>query len=231
MRAVELWRYPVKSFLGERLDHLELDARGVVGDRWYAVTDANGKFGSGKTTRRFRLLRDLFAFSAETVDGQTLVRIPGGASYGVGDPELDALLSERYGEPLRLAAEADVPHFDAGPVHVLTTSSLRWIEERLGESAGAARRYRPNVVLETDQEGLVEQGWEGAMIELGTSVLRVNGPVERCVMANSAQAELPYDARVLRLLVAENETLLGMYADVVQPGTIRAGDTAVVTPR
>lgn len=226
MRAVELWRYPVKSFLGERLERAELDARGFAGDRRYAVRDANGKFGSGKTTRRFRLLRGLFAFAAETVDGVTLVRVPGGAVHRAGDPALDALLSERYGEPLAVAPEADISHFDAGPVHLLTTSSLRWVAEQLGKTSGDVRRYRPNILLETDGEGLVEEGWVGATLELGSAVLRVTGTVERCAMANFAQADLRYDARVLRLLARENEARLGVYAEVVRPGVVGVGDVA-----
>ena len=47
--VVELWRYPVKSLLGEMLGEIELERRGVVGDRLYAVTDRAGKLGSGKT--------------------------------------------------------------------------------------------------------------------------------------------------------------------------------------
>jgi hypothetical protein len=72
----QLWRYPVKSFLGERLDEVSLDGRGVIGDRAFAVHGADGKLGSGKTTRRFRLMRDLFAFSAETDGDGVVVHAP-----------------------------------------------------------------------------------------------------------------------------------------------------------
>ena len=58
--VVELWRYPVKSLLGAALDEVEVEVRGVVGDRLYAVTDRQGKLGSGKTSRRFRRLEGLF---------------------------------------------------------------------------------------------------------------------------------------------------------------------------
>ena len=54
--VVELWRYPVKSLPGEAMDEVEVEERGVVGDRLYAVTDRQGKLGSGKTSRRFRRL-------------------------------------------------------------------------------------------------------------------------------------------------------------------------------
>ena len=48
--VAELWRYPVKSLLGEQLPEVEVDERGVIGDRLYAVTDRDGKLGSGKTS-------------------------------------------------------------------------------------------------------------------------------------------------------------------------------------
>ncbi|HEU5109086.1 MAG TPA: MOSC N-terminal beta barrel domain-containing protein, partial [Micromonosporaceae bacterium] len=49
-----LWRYPVKSTGGERVDRVAVEFRGLAGDRLWAVRDAAGKFGSGKSTRRFR---------------------------------------------------------------------------------------------------------------------------------------------------------------------------------
>ncbi|MCW3009829.1 MAG: hypothetical protein JWO90_233, partial [Solirubrobacterales bacterium] len=36
MRIAELWRHPVKSMGGERLDAVDLDARGVHADRLWA---------------------------------------------------------------------------------------------------------------------------------------------------------------------------------------------------
>ncbi len=45
---------PVKSMGGEALEAVRLDVRGLEGDRWYAVEDADGHFASGKSTRRFR---------------------------------------------------------------------------------------------------------------------------------------------------------------------------------
>ncbi|MFD0488374.1 MOSC N-terminal beta barrel domain-containing protein [Saccharopolyspora spinosporotrichia] len=49
-----IWRYPVKSVGGELVERADVDERGLVGDRLYAVRDAEGRFGSGKNTRRFR---------------------------------------------------------------------------------------------------------------------------------------------------------------------------------
>jgi len=225
----QLWRYPVKSFRGEQLDEVVLDARGVVGDRVFAVRDANGKFGSGKTTRRFRFMRDLFDFSAETDGDAVVVRTPESASFHVGDPELDGLLSARYGEPLAVLPEEAVPHFDAGPVHVLTTSSLRWVEREYGATGGEARRYRPNIVLDTDVDGLVEEGWLGASLSIGSCVLEVSDTVERCVMPTFHQDGLPRAPDLLRFLVERNGMMLGVYANVTSPGVVRVGDPVTVT--
>jgi hypothetical protein len=224
----QLWRYPVKSFRGERLEEVSLDARGIVGDRAYAVCDAAGKLGSGKTTRRFRLMRDLFDFSAETDGDAVLVHEPGGASFRVGEPELDALLSARYGEELAVRPEGTVSHFDAGPVHVLTTSSLGWVENAYGSTGGDARRYRPNVVLETADHGLVEEGWLDATVYVGSCALRVTKTVERCVMPTYRQDGLPHAPGLLRFLTQRNRAMLGVYATVISPGTIRVGDMFTV---
>ena len=220
----ELWRYPVKSFGGERLDKVSIDARGVVGDRVFAVRDSNGKFGSGKTTRRFRLLRDLFDFSAETDGDDVVVHIPGGAVLRVGDPELDTFLTGRYGQPLAVLPEEAVSHFDAGAIHILTTASLRWVAAEYGPSGADRRRYRPNIVLDTAGEGLVEDQWLGATLSIGSCVLRVSNRVERCVMPTFAQDGLARRPDLLRFLVERNETMLGVYANVVSSGSMAVGD-------
>ena len=52
-----LWRFPLKSMLGERLERLEVEARGVVGDRGYALWDgALGRVASAKNPRRWGAL-------------------------------------------------------------------------------------------------------------------------------------------------------------------------------
>lgn len=220
MNVAALWRYPVKSLLGERLEQLEVDARGVVGDRRYAVTDANGKFGSGKTTRRFRLLRGLFEYEAHTEGERVLVCLPDGRELAAGDPELDAAFTERYGEPLRVLAEGGVSHLDAGPLHLLTTASLRWLGKRVGGDATDPRRFRPNVLLGVEGEELVEDGWIGQTLELGDAVVRVVARAPRCAMPTFRQSELGPRPDVLRRIVRENGQDFGVYAEVVRPGTI-----------
>ena len=74
----KLWRYPVKSLLGESRTELSIDRRGVVGDRWFAIRDSNGKFGSGKNTRRFRKIDRLFELQAQYKDDVLSITFPDG---------------------------------------------------------------------------------------------------------------------------------------------------------
>ncbi|HEY7020598.1 MAG TPA: MOSC domain-containing protein [Ktedonobacterales bacterium] len=220
-----LWRYPVKSMLGERRESLLLERRGVVGDRLYAVRDEAGKFGSGKTTRRFRLMNGLFRFRAR-YDGETpVITFPDGVTLGGDDPAIHARLSDTLGVNVQLSREGDISHFDDGPIHLVTTASLRALGALLSQDAVDARRFRPNVVIETDAEGFLEDSWEGRDILLGDAVrLRVTKQTERCVMVNFAWDELPEEPQALRALAQTHDACMGVYADVLAPGTLRQGD-------
>jgi uncharacterized protein YcbX len=222
--VIELWRYPVKSLLGEQMDVAELEHRGVRGDRRFAVTDRKGKLGSGKTTRRFRLLRGLFDLRARTDGGRTLVTLPDGRELDVGDVQLDIFLSERYGDRLQVLEESVVPHHDVAPLHLLTTASLRWLGRQLPASKIDRRRFRPNIFLDVAGEGLVEDRWVGRRFALGSAVVRILDRTERCVMTTNAQQELPNDPAVLRAVTQLNNVCFGVLAAVDQPGLVRVGD-------
>ena len=223
--VAELWRYPVKSFLGEQLEEVRVEERGVVGDRLFAVTDCDGKLGSGKTTRRFRRLDGLFDLRARDGGERPIVTLPDGRVLSAGDSELDAFLSARYHDELRVLREDGVPHHDAAPLHLLTTSSLRWLENRLPASRIDLRRFRPNVLLEAAGAALVEDAWVGRRFALGCAVIRVVERTERCVMTTNAQSELPKDPEVLRAVTELNDTCLGIYASVEEGGLVRVGDS------
>lgn len=85
-RVQELYRFPVKSILGESLPCVTMDERGLAGDRWWAIRNAAGKFGSGKTTRRFQYMRGLFALRARYEGLVPLITMPDGAAYRCDDP-------------------------------------------------------------------------------------------------------------------------------------------------
>lgn len=221
----ELWRYPVKSMLGERCEQLQMDQRGVIGDRLYAICDEAGKFGSGKTTRRFRRMDGLFRFRA-AYDGELpLLTFPDGSMLRGDAPAIHAALSAQLGLPVTLSREEAISHFDAGSLHLLTTASMRTLGASLPESALDGRRFRPNILIETEAGGFPEDDWLGKEIAVGADVrLRIKGRTERCVMVTMAQDELPYDPGILRAVTHANALCLGVYAEILTPGVIRIGD-------
>lgn len=238
--VASLWRYPVKSMRGEHCDRLWLDQRGVIGDRLYAVRDEVGKFGSGKTTRRFRRIDGLLRFRAvydrDSNGDPPLLTFPDGTKQRGDDPAIHAALSGHLGLPVTLSREADISHFDAGPLHLLTTASLRTLrasgssflagKEDRTAAALDGRRFRPNILIESGADGFPEEAWQGQEIAVGSDVhLRVMGRTERCVMVSLAQDELPADARILRAVARVNAACLGVYAEVLTPGAIRLGDS------
>ncbi|WP_445257871.1 MOSC domain-containing protein [Nocardioides aurantiacus] len=225
MRVTKLRRYPVKAMAGEALDTAEVDDRGLVGDRWYAVVDEDGRFASGKAGRRFRRRDEVLAHAASTTADGVRVSGPGG-TWPVGDPALDVSLSELMGAPVRVLAEAGAPHQDAAAVSLVGTATLDWCREHLGVD-GEVRRLRANLLVATD-EPFVEEGWEGAEVEVGGVVLRVLERTVRCRMVDAAQDGLTEQPGFLTALGRERDASLGVYAEVRTPGTIRVGDPVSV---
>ena len=222
MRVDSLRRYPVKSMGGEALEAVRLDARGLEGDRWYAVEDADGRFASGKSTRRFRRRDEVFDYAATTGAAGDVVVTAGDDRWTVGDPALDEELARRMGATVRVTPEDAVPHQDMGSVSVVGTATLEWCARRWGLRADP-RRLRVNVVVSTE-EPFVEETWVGREVACGATRLRVVERVPRCRMVDLDQDGARADSGWLRPLAAERDGCLAVYADVVAPGVVRVGD-------
>jgi uncharacterized protein YcbX len=128
--------------------------------------------------------------------------------------------------------------FDLFPVSVMTTSTLVHLNDLRPESKFDPRRFRMNVIVESEEPGFVENNWVGRALQVGDDLrLRVVMPDPRCVMTTLAQQELPKDTEVLRTLVRHNRLdvgdgarfpCAGVYAVVEAPGTARTGDAVWV---
>jgi uncharacterized protein YcbX len=70
MKVAEIWRYPVKSMAGERLDRARIDSLGIEGDRGVHVEDARGRIITSRTHPRLLGHRATLTDSGEPlVDG------------------------------------------------------------------------------------------------------------------------------------------------------------------
>jgi uncharacterized protein YcbX len=216
----EIRRYPVKAMGGESLESVDVEVRGLVGDRRYAVVDGDGKLATGKHSKRFRRRDEVFEFAALTTpDG---VHVTGrGGEWPVRSDELDRALSDAMGDSVGVLPETSTPYFDAGHVSMVGTASLDWCAERLGVDADR-RRIRPNLVVQTD-EPFVEESW-AAVIEIGGVRLTPVERIERCRMIDIAQEGLPREGRWLKSLTDAREMCLGIYLDVDRAGSITVGD-------
>jgi uncharacterized protein YcbX len=129
--------------------------------------------------------------------------------------------------------------FDLFPVSVLTTSTLEQLRQLQPQSRFDERRFRMNVIVDTDDAGFVENAWIGRQLVIGDEIrLSVAMPDPRCVMTTLAQDELPKDSEVLRTLTRHNRIQIagagrfpcaGVYAIVEAPGTLRPGQGVALT--
>jgi uncharacterized protein YcbX len=213
--------------LGESATRLSLDRRGVVGDRVWSIRTADGKIGSGKNTRRFATVPGLLALRAVERDGRVSITLPDGSIYPTNADDVAGALSRLLGQPVTLALETDVSHFDDGPVSLIGSASVAAVVREYGEHIDPTR-FRSNIVLRT-VEPFVEEQWIGRHVQIGGATLLISMASPRCVMVNEATADLPPQHGVLAAVGRVNQARLGVVADVLVPGVITTGDFLKVT--
>ncbi len=235
LRVASLRRYPVKSMGGEALDTAPFDARGLAGDRAWAVRDGESRLASGKNTRRMVRRDGVFSFAAATTaDGVVTITGPTGELGTAGDAAVDEALTSALEADVRVAPETDVPHFDDGSVSLIGTATLAWCAHHLGVDADP-RRLRVNVVVETT-EPFEEEGWFGREVTLGDPAagavtLKPVERIERCRTIDLAQDGAEGTTRWLKALGATRDLRVAVYCDVVTPGSAAVGDAVTLGPR
>jgi len=232
VQVLELWRYPVKSSQGERVDEVSVSAPGLDGDRRFAIFDARTDFGL--TGRRVPEL--LFASARFRDDGNVDIVLPDGAIA-----RDDAALSDWLGRPVNLrSADANVTRRYENPNDFEHEATSEWspfdgaagvfhdngdARVSLVSTATIAgwdrRRFRANVLL--DGEG--EDALVGSNVRLGDAVLELSMKLERCVMTTRPQPDgIERDLDVLRTINRDRGGCLAIGALVTQPGVVHVGD-------
>jgi uncharacterized protein YcbX len=180
--VARIYRYPVKSMLGEDLDAVEINARGVTGDRAYAVIDpAENRVGSAKIPHKWKRLYEFSAMyppGEDTTLPPPMILFPDGAPALASDAGLDARLSQTLGKQVRFVSEkpedlkleavkpgldaVDLeetvdfplvnPFFDFAALHLVTSATLAELRRLYPGGDYDARRFRPNLVLDAPGE-------------------------------------------------------------------------------
>jgi uncharacterized protein YcbX len=107
----DLFRYPVKSMLGERLSAVDIDARGVIGDRAYALREASGRVVTAK--KWANLFEFCARYDAPPTPGALAplrITLPDGRTIQAQDPDASAVLSAVLGRPVVLDRAQDAQH-------------------------------------------------------------------------------------------------------------------------
>jgi uncharacterized protein YcbX len=116
--------------------------------------------------------------------------------------------------------------FDGATIHLITHATLDKLREAYPKGRFDPQRFRPNILVATPEgtHGFAEQSWIGKTVRIGDVQVAVTGPCGRCVMTTLAQGDLPKDNGILRTAMQQNKGDVGVYAKVIQGGTVKRGD-------
>jgi uncharacterized protein YcbX len=210
MRVAELWRYPVKSMAGERLERALVTPSGVAGDRVVHVADARGRVVTARTHPRL-----LAHQGALDPDGEPLID---------GRPwtsaEAASAVRAAAGDGARLVRWDGPERFDVLPLLVATDGAIA----ALGVDG---RRLRPNIVV-AGVDGLAERGWPGCRLRIGDVVIDLVKLRGRCVMTTYDPDTQAQDLGVLRRIARDFGGRMALDSAVVEGGTIAVGDTVTL---
>lgn len=268
--VAELVRYPVKSMQGQPVARSPVSSHGLEADRGYAVRDlGTGKVASAKQPRHWRTLLDCHASVEDGLhvrlpDGRTLahgrhdldgelsallgrpVRLVEAAAGELGTYDSDwpavtgVTLEGEHEFPVALGTEA-VTFADLAAIHLMTSTTMARLRALAPDATIGSRRFRPNLVLDTDREApreaeFLEDAWVGRTLRVGDRVeLAVTLRTPRCVMTTVEQPGLEHDLEVLRASAENRHDLgvgtfacAGVYAEVVTPGEVALDDAVTL---
>ena len=207
MHIAELWRYPVKSMAGERLDRVAVGANGVEGDRLVQAYRADGRVATARTFPGLLGHKGTLSTEREPlVDGRPW-----------NDPSVAADVHRIVGPGSRLVHDDSPDRFDILPLLVATDGAI----EAFGYDG---RRLRPNLVV-GGVAGLDERTWEGRFLRIGDVVIAIQDLRGRCVMTTYDPDSLEQNRDVLTSILDRFDGKLALNAGVLRGGLLSVGDT------
>jgi len=205
MQLAEIWRYPVKSMAGERLERASAGPLGLHGDRVVQVYDSRGRLVTARTYPRLLGLHATLA-----ADGEPLVD---GRPWAA--PDVRARVEAIVGAGARLVRNESAARFDILPLLVATDGAIA----AFGRDG---RRLRPNLIVGGVAD-LAERAWEGRVLRIGAVLVGLADLRGRCVMTTVDPDTLAQDPRVLKEIVRRFDGRLALNAEVMRAGELRVG--------
>ena len=206
MTVTEIWRYPVKTMAGEKLQRVRIGPLGLEGDRVVHVEDANQRVITSRT-------HPLFLGHKGTLgpDGEPLVDVQPWNS-----PEVAAKVIDIVGPGAKLVRYDGIERFDVLPLLVATDGAIAAFGHDL-------RRLRPNIVI-GGVEGLTEREWPGGCLRIGKVLIGVQDLRLRCIMTAYDPDTLVRDKEITRDIYRRFEGKLALNCFVIEGGEITVGD-------
>jgi uncharacterized protein YcbX len=230
-----IYRYPVKSMRGERLESAQLGLHGVEGDRRHAFRRIDDR--SGFPWLNATKLSELVLFTPHRRDNAlegdppTRVRTPDGVEMAIFGEELAAEVGRRHGAPVQMM-RLDNGIFDDATISVIASATVGEICRLAGVTADV-RRFRPNVVARlAESVPFQENDWVGGVISFGEGedapAISVTAHDVRCAMVNLDPDSASRAPEVLKAVVRANENRAGIYGAVTRTGRLSVGQTIVL---
>ena len=216
--VVEIWRYPVKSMAGERLESCMVTQHGLEGDRRWAFVDG----APHRAGKLFNIKQHdpLMTYRARYAGGVVEVLTPDGALVALDSALVDKLELESA-RPLELRDLAG-GNFDDEPVLIINLASVSSFALEAGMAVDH-RRFRANLYLEGIEPD-EEIGWVGRRIRAGNAELEVVSRCVRCVVITKDPDTTAAAPELLDLLVDRHDKCMGVYCRVVKAGRVAVGD-------
>jgi uncharacterized protein YcbX len=232
-----IFRYPVKSMGGERLEAADLGWHGLDGDRRLAFRRMDDSSGfpwlSASRVPEMVLFMPNRRESEARGDLPTHVRTPDGEEMPVFGEDLAAEVGRRYGSPVQMM-QLKHGFFDEATVSVIASDTVREIGRLAGRNADV-RRFRPNVVVRLLRPGpFLEDEWLGGVLSFGEGdeapAVAVTMRDLRCGMVNIDPDSATLAPEVMKAIVRATRNNAGIYGTVTRTGRVAVGQAMFFQP-
>lgn len=225
-----IFRYPVKSMGGERLEAANLGWHGLEGDRRLAFRRLDDRGGIPWLTAS--KLPDLLLFAPQhRQDGAqgdlpTHIRTPDGEETPIFGEDLATEVGRRYGSPVQMMHLKN-GIFDDATISVIASDTVHEIGRLSGRSLDV-RRFRPNVVVRLLRSlPFQEDEWVGSVLSFGEGddapAITATMRDLRCSMVNLDPDSASLAPEVMKAIVRANQNNAGVYGAVTRVGRVAVG--------